>query len=127
MVLFQRLALIALAGSIGALCRFGLSLLTQRVMRSSLPWGTLVVNASACFAIGALWALFEDRIELGKDARAFIFVGFLGAFSTFSTYMLETSALLQGERWGWAIGNILAHNFLGLALTLFGLALVRNF
>ncbi len=119
--------MIALAGSLGALCRFGLSILTQRIARSSLPWGTLVVNATACFAIGVLWALFEDRIEISKDARASIFVGFLGAFSTFSTYMLETSALIQGERWGWAIGNILAQNFLGLALTLLGLALVRNF
>lgn len=124
--MLQRLTLIAFAGALGALCRFGLSVLTQRITRSSLPWGTLVVNAAACFAIGALWALLEDRIELGKDARAFIFVGFLGAFSTFSTYMLETSALIQGERWGWAVGNLLAHNILGLALTLAGLGLVRN-
>lgn len=127
MLLIQRLALIALAGAIGALCRFGLSVLTQRLTRSALPWGTLVVNAVACFAIGVLWALFEDRVEIGKDARAFIFVGFLGAFSTFSTYMLETTALIQGERWAWAVGNLLAHNVLGLALTLAGLGLVRNF
>lgn len=124
--MIQRLALIAFAGALGAVCRFGLSVMTQRIARSNLPWGTLVVNAVACFAIGALWALCEDRIEIGKDARAFIFVGFLGAFSTFSTYMLETSALMQGERWGWAVGNVLAHNVLGLVLTLAGLGLVRN-
>lgn len=123
----QRIALIALAGALGALCRFGLSALTARLTRSSLPWGTIVVNASACLAIGLLWGLLEQRTQFGKDTRAFVFVGFLGAFSTFSTYMLETTALMQDERWAWAAGNVVAHNVIGLGLTLLGLALARNF
>lgn len=127
MALMQRLVLIAVAGALGALCRFGLTALTGRLIRSGLPWGTLLVNASACLAIGVLWGLLEQRTQFGKDARAFIFVGFLGAFSTFSTYVLETTALMQDERWAWAAGNIIAQNLLGLALTLLGLTLARNF
>lgn len=125
-LLMQRLALIAVAGALGALCRFGLSSLTARLTGNALPWGTLAVNATACFAIGLLWGLAEERGQWSPDTRTVIFVGFLGAFSTFSTYMLETTALMQDERWGWALFNVLAQNGLGLTVTLFGLTLARN-
>lgn len=134
-MLIQRCLIIGVAGFFGALARFALSAGVEKLVLptdghrtafGAFPWGTLVVNAVACFAIGLLWSLAEGRVQLSTQTRAFIFVGFLGSFSTFSTYALESLRLMQDERWVWAFGNILAHNVFGLLFVFAGFALARN-
>lgn len=125
LTLLYRCLLIALAGSIGALARFGISAAVHRLGAGAFPWGTALVNALACLAIGYLWALGEHRLTFSPGARAAVFIGFLGSFSTFSTYMIETVRMID-DRPGWAIANILLQNLGGLLLTLAGYALGRT-
>lgn len=86
--------LIGLGGFIGALGRYGLSLLANR-LPTTLPLGTLVVNLVGCFMAGILLGLFERRLLVDPGLRVFLMVGFLGAFTTFSAFSLESLGLLR--------------------------------
>jgi CrcB protein len=121
----QKLLLIALAGALGTLARYGLSGLVQRGTEAGFPWGTVVVNLLGCFVFGALWAKASERLPLGGEARAIVFIGFIGAFTTFSTFVSETVQFLADSEWLAAGGNILLHNVLGIVVFLAGLAVGR--
>ena len=111
--------MLAAAGAAGALCRYGLAGLVQSGLGARFPWGTLVVNIVGCFVAGALFGLFESRWALSGEARIIIFIGFLGAFTTFSGFMLETSELARDAQWLSAAGNLVLMNGLG-AFALYG-------
>lgn len=114
-----KLLLIAIGGASGALFRYTISGLTYKYLDGVLPWGTLIVNLVGCFLIGFLWQLFE-MMAISPNTRAFIFIGTLGAFATFSTYGLESFNLLREGEIKFAIFNILASNILGLVLVFCG-------
>jgi CrcB protein len=114
-----RLLMLAVAGAAGALCRYGLAGLVQSGLGARFPWGTLAVNLVGCFVAGALFGLFESRWALGGEARVIIFIGFLGAFTTFSGFMLETAELARDTQWLSAVGNLVLQNALG-AVVLYG-------
>jgi CrcB protein len=103
------LALILLGGFLGGMARFWVSGAVARAIGEAFPWGTLVVNVVGCFAIGALTAA---TMESGAFAGAGLFrdlvvIGFLGSFTTVSSFSLQTLNLaLDGER-ARALGNIL--------------------
>lgn len=120
-----RLLLLAAAGAAGALCRYGLSGLVQSAGGARFPWGTLVVNIAGCFLAGALFTLFETRWGLSGEARLIVFVGFLGAFTTFSAFMLETANLARDAQWLAAAGNMVLQNGLGAAALFAGLVVAR--
>ncbi|MCK9240079.1 CrcB family protein [Desulfocurvus sp.] len=121
----EKLVLLGLAGGLGALARYGLAGLVQRLAGGSFPAGTFVVNMAGCLLFGLAWGLLEDRAGLGPQARAVVLTGFLGAFTTFSTFMFESAALLRSSQWAYAALNIGGQNLLGLACLLAGLALAR--
>jgi fluoride exporter len=123
--MFERLLLLAAAGAAGALARYGLSGLIQNLEGSSFPWGTLGVNLTGCFAAGLLFGLFETRWAVSGEARVIVFIGFLGAFTTFSSFMLETTELARDAQWLSAAGNLLLQNVLGLTALYVGLVLSR--
>src|SRR4051812_36678267 len=89
------LALIFLAGGVGRLARYGLGRLVQGQMHSGFPFGTLTVNVLGCLAIGML-ARFFTHVQTENALRAMLIVGFCGGFTTFSTFSLETIALVKG-------------------------------
>jgi len=120
--LFYKLCLIALAGGIGTLARYGLAGVAQRAFSGEFPAGTLAVNLFGCLLAGLVWALAESRLNFGGDMRAYVFVGFMGAFTTFSTYILETSELLRNGQWLLAGTNLVVHTFAGIALFAVGLS-----
>ena len=122
----MKVLLLAAAGALGALARYGLAGLIQRPGVGQFPWGTFGVNVIGCFAAGVLWALFTHRIAIGPEARTIVLVGFMGAFTTFSAFALETSHLMRDAQWTWALGNILGQNVLGITALFAGLALGRT-
>src|SRR2546423_1797127 len=87
--------LVALGGSIGAGARYGLAGLVQRFTTPYFPFGTFVVNVSGCFVFGILAGVAEHRFALGPEARAFLLIGILGGFTTFSSFTYETFQLLR--------------------------------
>jgi CrcB protein len=122
-----RLLWLALAGVAGTLARYGLAGGVQRVCGSAFPWGTLAVNVAGCFTAGLVWMLAETRLALPAQARTAVMIGFLGSFTTFSAYALETGHLLRDAQWARVIANVALHNGLGLAALLLGFAAARRF
>jgi CrcB protein len=114
-----RILLLVLAGAAGTLCRYGLAGLVQSGLGARFPWGTLIVNVAGCLVAGLLFGLFESRWALSGEARTIVFIGFLGAFTTFSGFMLETSELARDAQWLSAAGNLVLQNGLG-ALAMYG-------
>jgi CrcB protein len=115
------------AGALGTLSRYWLGGFVQRFHESTFPWGTLVVNGLGCFLFGLVWTLAEERLVIGGETRAIILVGFMGAFTTFSTFAFETGAMLRDAQWQLAATNLLAQNGLGLVCLFLGAGLGRVF
>ncbi|MBA3002514.1 MAG: CrcB family protein [Desulfurivibrio sp.] len=123
--MWQKLILLAVAGACGTLARYGLAGLVQRVAGPSFPWGTVSVNALGCLLFGLIWTLTSERFPGTSEMRIVMLTGFMGAFTTFSTFVAETGNLLaDGEHW-YGMGNILLQNVVGLVLFFLGMALGR--
>lgn len=123
--MIQKLLLLALAGGLGSLCRYGLSGLAQRLASTSFPLGTFTVNALGCLFFGLVWGALEERVGLNPEIRVIVLTGFMGAFTTFSTFAFESMSLIQHSQWLAAAANIIGQVVLGLALVLAGLFLGR--
>jgi CrcB protein len=119
-----KLLFLTAGGAIGTLSRYAVSGLAHTLFGSDFPYGTLSVNLLGSFTVGLLWGLFESE-SLSPASRSFVFIGFLGGFTTFSTYSLETLNLLRDGQVKFALMNILLHNFLGLVLVFGGFVLAR--
>jgi CrcB protein len=98
---------VALGGAMGSVARYACSAGAARWLGTGFPYGTLFVNVAGSFAIGLLAALVaaDGRPLLGADARAFLLVGVLGGFTTFSSFSLETLELARGGALGAAMLN----------------------
>ena len=116
---------IAAGGALGSVARWWLQGMVQRATGSGFPWGTFAVNVSGGLAIGFLAALIESRSALAPEGRAFVLVGLLGGFTTFSTYLYESDALLRGGRWMAAVTNLLGSSAAGLVALWIGVAAAR--
>ena len=108
----KNLMFIALGGAGGALARYGLHWLVHGADAVRFPWATLIVNAAGSFLIGVAYVMIVERSWLHPDWRGVLMVGFLGAFTTFSTFSLETLALFESGRFGLALA------YMGLSLML---------
>lgn len=122
----QKLLLLAAGGAAGTLLRYALSGIVTRLLGGTFPWGTLAVNVLGCFMIGLLWALTE-RTPLPSSLHVFVFTGVLGAFTTFSTYGLETFELMRNGEILLGLGNLLASNLVGIGAVVAGFFLARSF
>ncbi len=116
----KQILLIAAGGSLGAIARYGVSNFVHSSMDESFPWGTLAVNVSGSFLIGVLIEAFDASL-LPVEWRSFLALGFLGAYTTFSTYTLESVNLLRDGELRLAAANILAGNVAGLAAVVLGI------
>lgn len=106
-------------GALGSLSRYLVSGLTHRYISGIFPWGTLMANATGALIIGIFWGIFDQR-DIGPNTRMFVFVGFLGGYTTFSTFALETMNLVRDGEMKIAIFNVLANNMLALVLVFVG-------
>jgi CrcB protein len=116
----QHILLIALGGSLGAIARFGLSAWIEGAAGEIFPWGTLAVNCTGAFLLGAFVELFDSAI-VPPQLRSFIAIGFLGAYTTFSTFTLETVNLFREGELRLALFNLLAANALSIGFLVAGI------
>ncbi len=112
----MRWAILALGGFTGTAARYLLATAVYRATGAGFPYGTMVVNLSGCLLIGVLNSLAEMKFVLGPDARLLLMTGFCGAYTTFSTLILETSNLLRDGEVARALVNFLGSGLLGLLL-----------
>jgi CrcB protein len=121
------LAVIAAGGALGAPARYGVSRLIH-VAPGSFPWATFVTNLSGAFVLGAFLTLALERSDTGRwhALRLFFAVGFLGAFTTFSTMAVETVTLVKDGDVVLGVGYLVASVAAGLAVTYGGIVLVRS-
>lgn len=113
--------IIALGGALGSVFRYLLSTWTQTASKSiDFPYGTLTVNLIGCFVIGFLAQIAEARGVFTSESRAFVFIGILGGFTTFSSFGNETINLFRdGETFN-ALANVGANVIFGLILVWLG-------
>ena len=116
---------IAAGGSLGAVMRYGMSNAIYAWLGRGFPYGTLSVNVIGSFCIGIAFVLLTEKLTLGSEVRAFILIGFLGAFTTFSTFSLETLTLIQDGLLMKALANIFLSVLLCLIATWAGMVLAR--
>jgi len=121
----MQLIMIAVGGAMGALTRYKVSEFFMRASVGAFPLGTLWVNMLGSFLIGVLFASLQNT-DISTSAKMFIFMGFLGAFTTFSTYSLETIHLMQSGAWGMAVANVLLNNVLSIGFAGIGFVVVRG-
>src|SRR5262245_47436267 len=121
----MRWLVIFLGGGLGSALRFAIGGLVQRASDSFFPWGTFVVNASGCLAIGVLATLLEERSLLAPTVRLFLLVGVLGGYTTFSTFGLETWRLVEAGDWLRAAANAGGSVLVGVAAVAGGVAIAR--
>ena len=106
------LLFIALGGASGAVARYLLANWAHQLWEGKLPVGTLLVNVLGSAAIGVVYVLLVEKEFLHPDWRGVLMVGFLGAFTTFSTFSLETISLIEAGHWALALGYMLASTLL---------------
>jgi len=121
MLFMETIIFVAIGGALGSAFRYLLSTWIQILSKSiDFPYGTLAVNLIGCFVIGVLSQLVEARGVFTSQSRAFIFVGILGGFTTFSSFGNETINLLRdGETFN-ALANVGANVIFGLILVWLG-------
>ena len=118
--------LIFFGGGIGSLLRFILSTHVNNVFSAFFPFGTLVVNLLGSFVIGICFEFFE-RFFIAEEFRILITVGFLGGFTTFSSFALENINLLRMGEYRYFLINLLTQNIAGLLFVFSGIVLARIF
>ncbi len=104
---------VAAGGAIGSVLRYAVSGGIHAWSGSTYPWGTFAANMTGSFLAGFLWRFFEELL-IPQHMRPFLFIGLLGGFTTFSSYMLETLNLLRDGEWLPALGNLALHNICGM-------------
>ncbi|TAK15902.1 MAG: fluoride efflux transporter CrcB [Acidobacteria bacterium] len=118
--------LVGVGGALGSMARYGVGILTTRALGSPLPHATAIVNVVGCAIIGVLaGAMTTEQIRFSPEARAFVFLGVLGGFTTFSSLGLDTVMLVQDGRAGQALINVALQLALGLGAAFIGYTLAK--
>ncbi len=116
---------IFLGGGLGAMMRDIVSRFVYSLFFPTFPYGTMAVNVLGSFLFGFLWQLTE-RLIVSREIKALIFTGFLGAFTTFSTFSFETVNLIREGEVKFAVLNIVASVFLGLFCIFLGIFFAKQ-
>jgi CrcB protein len=123
---FPLVLMVAVAGAAGSLLRWGMAVVVQRAAGGGFPWGTYCVNILGCLAFGLVVALAEDKAWIGPQARLVALTGFMGAFTTFSTFAYDSALFYREGMWVMLAANVIGQNVLGVACVLMGLKLGQS-
>lgn len=107
---------LVIGGALGTLSRYSMSVFVYRIFGADFPYGTLAVNLTGCFLVGFLASITEGRFVFGSNIRTFLMIGFCGAFTTFSTFILETSNLIKDGETVRALLNVLLSVIVGFII-----------
>jgi len=117
--------MIGLGGAMGAIARYQVAAMIQARIPAGFPWGTFVVNITGCLVMGVATALLTDRLIVHPNWRFLIPIGFIGAYTTFSTFEMETfRAISEGA---WLVGglNVVSSVVAGYAALWLGVVLTK--
>lgn len=117
---------VGIASALGGLSRYGLGGVIARRNPSAFPWETFVVNISGAFVLGVLFAVSTERYSIAPWLRAAVLVGFLGSYTTFSTWTLESWRLIEDGAYGIALANLVGSAVAGTVATYAGIVLGRG-
>lgn len=120
-----RIVAVLLGGALGSAGRYLIALGMAEWIGAAFPWGTLIVNVGGSFLIGLLATMADELGSIGPWSRAFLVVGVLGGFTTFSSFSLETLRLAEDNQLGRAVLNVVANVSLALTAALLGVAVGR--
>ena len=122
----SNLVAIAVGGAFGAIGRYASSQWLYNTLGRSFPYGTLFVNFTGSFLIGILTIIIVEKMELGSEVRAFLIIGFLGSFTTFSTFSLETVNLISNGETFKALINVVLSVFVCVTACWLGMLLGKQ-
>ncbi len=122
----RTIAAIMVAGSLGAVARYGVDTVVTQHFGSRFPWGTLVVNISAAVLLGFVFTLTTERAGVDASTRLVLTTGLIGSYSTFSTLMLESVRLLERGDMVAGLVNLGGSVLAGLAGLLVGIVAARS-
>ncbi len=129
MDLLLRIVCVGGAGALGALARWGVTWVVEAIagrrLLESWPLATLTINGIGCFLFGLFFELLRHRVPLGDPWRSIIFVGFLGAFTTYSTFAFDTYRLHAEQSLAAALSYVFVQIIVGWMTVLGGLYLGR--
>jgi len=118
--------MIALGGALGALARYAVGGFVQSRMGAVFPYGTLVVNLTGCLLMGFVMTLIGDRVVVAPEFRFLVPIGFIGAYTTFSTFELETFRVIEDGAWLIGAANVAVSVFLGFLAIWLGTLAARK-
>jgi len=121
----QKYLLIAAGGALGSVLRYWVGTTVNERLTSRFPYGTLLVNISACLIIGVSLELLNRHVEVSPSWRFLVPIGFIGAYSTFSTFEWEIFASLRAGAFWVAILNVVVSLVLGLVAVAVGVSLAK--
>ncbi len=122
----MEILIVGLGGFFGAISRFLVGKLSVKLFGQFFPHGTLVVNVFGAFLLGLFYTLIANKMHLSPHIRLFIGVGFLGAFTTFSSFSVETVELVKTSGYGVALVNIVLNVVLSLVAAYCGMLLAKG-
>lgn len=122
----MQLIFITIGSAVGGVSRYCLSSAIYAMLGSRFPYGTLGVNVLGCLLIGFLYVLMIERASVGVEYRGALIIGFLGSFTTFSAFSLDTLSLFEAKRQLAAIANVVLSCVLCLLACWLGLTIGRN-
>lgn len=117
---------VALGGACGASARYGVAAVTLRLMGHGFPWGTLTVNVVGSLAMGLLVEGLALKFSVSPEVRVMLVTGFLGGFTTFSAFSLDTANLMERGAIGTAMTYVLVSVILSVAALFAGLTIGRT-
>jgi CrcB protein len=116
---------VGVGGFLGANARYWLGGWVAQRYGTEFPWGTLFINTSGSFVLGLFATLATERVGISPSARLVVAIGFIGAYTTFSTFEYETFGLVESRSWLIAMSNVLGSVFLGLLAVWLGARIAR--
>lgn len=117
---------VSLAGAFGAWVRYTVDGAISQRAGGAFPWGTFLINVSGSLLLGFLFTIFTERLAVAPWLRSSITVGFIGAYTTFSTWTLESVRLLEDRAYALAFANLAGSLVVGVAAVYAGIILART-